>query len=77
MKFQTKSFRFDLRLDPAVSTAVKEADTPNPEPRLGLSTKVKEEPFWLWEVPSKYGQVRLKSRSALMGDAQGARNQFY
>jgi hypothetical protein len=34
------------------SRATKEADTPNPKPLQGLSTKVEEEPFWLWEVPS-------------------------
>jgi hypothetical protein len=46
-----------------VYRAAKEADTPNPEPHQGLSSKVEEEPFWL----RTFHQVQPNSRSAQRG----------
>ena len=46
-----------------VYRAAKKADTPNPEPHQGLSSKVEEEPFWL----RTFHQVQPNSRSAQRG----------
>jgi hypothetical protein len=44
--------------------AAEEADTPNPEPHRGLSSKVEEEPFWLWKF-LKYSQTQGARRGGI------------